>query len=146
MKKFNFKINGNRYEVEIINVENNIAEVDVNGTSYKVEIEGKLKAQKTPTIVTGKVVPSTDVSILKTNKPKEHKGVGLIKAPIPGLIIQVNLKKGDTVKIGDTLMVMEAMKMENNITSDKEGTILSINVNPGDNVLEGDVLAEVGSN
>ncbi len=146
MRKFNFKINGNRYEVEIVNIDNSTAEVDVNGTPYTVELEEKVKPQKTPTIVTGKVVPSTDVSILKTNKPRRHMGAGLVKAPIPGLILQVNVKAGDAVKIGDTLMIMEAMKMENNINSDKEGVVVSVSVNQGDNVLEGDVLVEIGSN
>jgi biotin carboxyl carrier protein len=145
MKKFNFAINGNQYDVDILNVEDNIAEVDVNGTVYQVEIEKKIQTPKTPRLVRAVVSPSTDIdkSQQKTSSPSERKGVGNVKSPLPGIILNVHVKEGDIVKIGDKLLTLEAMKMENNINSDKEGKIISVKVKKGDSVLEGDILIEI---
>ena len=71
--------------------------------------------------------------------------MGLIKSPLPGVILGVHVKEGDLVKVGVKLITLEAMKMENNINSDKEGVIKSIKVRQGDSVLEGDVLIEIGA-
>lgn len=142
MKQYKFIINGNDYQVDILNVEDNVADVEVNGTPYKVELDKEMKVSKTPKIVQAKTVPSTEVSpaTSKTASPTAAKGSGTIKSPLPGAIIDIYVKVGDTVKIGQQLLMLEAMKMENNIDSDKEGKILDIKVSKGDNVLEGDVL------
>lgn len=145
MKKFTFTINGNKYEVEIENVEKNNAEITVNGTSYNVTLEKNIKPEKTPVLTRKLAVPSTETSISKTNKPSDAKGTGLIKSPLPGVILEVLVKEGDTVKIGDKLLIMEAMKMENNINSDKAGKVVSVKVKNGDSVLEGEVLVEIGA-
>jgi glutaconyl-CoA/methylmalonyl-CoA decarboxylase subunit gamma len=147
MKKFKLKINGNQYEVDIVNVEDNTAEVDVNGIRYQVEIDKKIQTSKTPKLVRSFASPSTDVvpSVAKTSSPSSPKGVGNIKSPLPGVILNIHVKEGDVVKVGDKLITLEAMKMENNVNSDKEGKILSIKVKQGDAVLEGDLLVEIGS-
>jgi biotin carboxyl carrier protein len=146
MKKFKFTINGNPYEVDITNVEDNIAEVEVNGTSYHVEIEKKIQTTKTPRMVRSVAAPSTDIvkSTQITSSPKESKGAGFIKSPLPGVILNVFVREGDVVKIGDKLLTLEAMKMENNVNADKQGKILSVKVRQGDSVLEGDLLIEIG--
>ena len=146
MKKFKFTINGSQYDVDINNIEDNIAEVEVNGTSYHVEIEKKIQATKTPRIVRSISTPSTDIvkSTQLTSSPKESKGAGFIKSPLPGVILNVFVREGDIVKIGDKLLILEAMKMENNVNADKQGKIISIKVRPGDSVLEGDLLIEIG--
>lgn len=147
MKNFKFTIHGNEYEVDIIKVDENIAEIEVNGTPYKIEVDHVLKKQsKTPQIVQATAVPSTDSSpvIAKTSSPSAPKGGGTIQAPLPGVIISVSVKEGDKVAIGQHLITLEAMKMENNIDSDKEGTVVSINVKQGDSVMEGDVLIVIG--
>ncbi len=144
MKKFKFTIQGNKYDVEILSYEDNTAEIDVNGTVYKVDVEQEVKKVKTPKLVRTKVEPSAGGDIAKTSKPSERKGAGLIKAPLPGTIIDVKVRPGDKVKMGDKLLIMEAMKMENNINSDREGSIISVKVNAGDSVLEGDLLVEIG--
>lgn len=147
MKKFKFKIRGNAYDVEINNIEENIADIEVNGTNYKVEIEKEIKTSKTPRLIRQTSVPSSDHSKTpKTRKPSERKGAGAVKAPLPGTILEIKVKEGSEVKIGDTLLIMEAMKMENDIKADKEGKISAIKVNNGDSVLEGDVLVEIGGN
>lgn len=145
MKKFDFTINGNKYNVELLNIEENIAEIEVNGSKYEIEIHKEIKTSKTPKLVRPKVFPTSEADKAKTAKPSDRKGSGGIKAPLPGTILEIKTKVGDEVKAGDVLLIMEAMKMENNIKADKEGKVISIKVNTGDSVLEGDLLAEIGS-
>jgi len=144
MRKFKFNIRGNDYNVEILNLEDNIAEVEVNGSIYQVEIERHIKETKTPKLLRPQIIHSGESDTSKTSKPGEKKGVGNVKAPLPGTILEIKVSVGDTVKVGDVLLIMEAMKMENNIKSDKSGKIKEIKVNNGDSVLEGDVLVEIG--
>lgn len=147
MKSFKFTIQGNKYDVNILNVEENIAEIEVNGTLYKVEVDKKIASSKTPKLVRTVAVPSTETtpSQLKTSAPTAPKGTGYVKSPLPGVILDVYVKEGDQVKIGQKLILLEAMKMENNINADKEGTIKSVKVKKGDSVLEGEVLIEIGA-
>jgi biotin carboxyl carrier protein len=144
MKKFKFNIRGNNYNVEILSLEDNIAEVEVNGSTYQVEIEQAIKEAKTPKLVRPKIIHTGGSDRAKTSKPSDSKGVGFIKAPLPGTILELKVKVGDDVKVGDTLLIMEAMKMENEIKSDKAGKIASLKIGNGDSVLEGDVLVEIG--
>lgn len=145
MKDFKFKINGNDYSVHIVNVEGNIAELEVNGTPYKVEMEKELKQTKTPKLVRPAAIPATDThpSVAKTSSPGAAT-TGAIKSPLPGTILDVHVRPGDMVKRGQKLIVLEAMKMENNIDSDKEGKVIELKVQRGDSVLEGDVLVIIG--
>ncbi len=145
MKKFKFMIRGNNYEVEVLSFEDNIAEVEVNGSKYQVELQQEIKTSKTPRLTRSQAVPTSASDRAKTSSPAEKKGGGVVKAPLPGTILEMKVKVGDPVKIGDTLLIMEAMKMENNIKADKEGKITAVKVNNGDAVLEGDVLVEIGS-
>ncbi len=146
MKNFKFTIQGNKYDVNVINVEDNTAEIEVNGAIYKVELDKVIAQSKTPKLVRSVAVPSTDSipSQQKTSAPTSPKGVGFIKSPLPGVILEVNVKEGDIVKVGTKLLMLEAMKMENNINADKDGVIKSVKVKTGDSVLEGDVLIEIG--
>ncbi|MBV5314359.1 MAG: biotin/lipoyl-binding protein [Prolixibacteraceae bacterium] len=146
MKKFKLTINGNQYETEILSVEDNIAEVEVNGTLYKVEVDKTMKAVKTPKLVRQTVVPSTDShpSVAKTSSPSAPKGTGSIHSPLPGVILEMFVREGDIVKMGQKLLMLEAMKMENNIEADKAGKVVSILKHKGDNVMEGDVLIIIG--
>lgn len=146
MKKFKFTINGNRYQADIINVEDNIADIEINGTSYKVEVDREMRPVKTPKLVRSTVAPSTDIqpSTAKTSNPSAPKGTGTIKSPLPGVILDIFVKEGDVVKIGQKLLLLEAMKMENNIEADQTGRIVSITKQKGDNVMEGDVLIVIG--
>jgi glutaconyl-CoA/methylmalonyl-CoA decarboxylase subunit gamma len=146
MKKFKFTINGNQYEADILGIDDNIAEVDINGTVYKVEVDRSIPVTKTPKLVRMVAVPSTDShpSVSKTASPSAPKGSGNIKSPLPGVILTLHVKEGEIVKIGQKLISLEAMKMENNINADKEGKVISIKVKQGDQVMEGDVLIVIG--
>ncbi|MBN3036345.1 MAG: biotin/lipoyl-binding protein [Bacteroidales bacterium] len=141
MKKFSFTIRGNRYEVEIQQFENNIAEMEVNGSHYTVEVHEEVRPSKTPTILVRKEVPDPRRSEVKIRKTI---GSALqMKSPLPGTVMQVLVKSGDNVKKGQKLLVYEAMKMENSILAERDGQITAVRVQPGDNVLEGDVLVEM---
>ncbi|MFV0378458.1 MAG: acetyl-CoA carboxylase biotin carboxyl carrier protein [Mangrovibacterium sp.] len=146
MKKFKFTINGNQYDTEILGIEDNVAEIEINGTQYKVEVSKEIKTTKTPKLVRQSAVPSTDShpSVAKTSSPSAPKGGGIIKSPLPGVILEMYVKEGDVVKRGQKLLMLEAMKMENNIEADKEGKVISIHKQKGDSVMEGDVLITIG--
>lgn len=142
MKKFFFKIRGRQYDVEVKQFEEGVAKVDVNGTIYDVEIETPQKpVSKTPTFTrSGGSKPSLQKEAAKSTGGK----AATVKAPLPGNIFKVLVNVGDQVKAGDTVMVMEAMKMENNIQAETAGTVKAIKVNVGDAVMQDDVLIELG--
>ena len=139
MKKFKFTIRGNEYDVDVLKFEDNTAKIEVNGTCYEVEIHNQIAQSKTPVLIRQEV-PAPRRS---ETKIKKNIGATQIKAPLPGNIMQIFVRTGDEVKKGDRLLIYEAMKMENNILAEKDGTISAIKVQPGDSVLEGDVLIEL---
>lgn len=141
MKKFKFTIRGNDYDVEIKDYEDNIAIVEVNGTQYEVEVHQKeTKTTKTPKLIRSNIpVDRKDSKIKKSVSSRAYT----LNAPLPGNIFKVLKQEGDEVKKGETIIIMEAMKMENNIQSEKDGKISSIKVKEGDAVLQNDVLAEI---
>lgn len=140
MKKFSFTINGNQYDVEVKNIEDNIAHLEVNGTNYEVEINREMKQTKTPTLVRSEVPSHRRESKIKKSISSQPSA---IKAPLPGNILQVFVNEGDTVKKGQKLLTYEAMKMENEVQATKDGTIKAVKVAPGDAVLEGQDLMEI---
>ena len=130
MKQYKYKINGNLYNVTVNDVEDNIANVEVNGTSYKVELDKPVKAAPKP-VTRPAAAPKTETGApVVTKQPTASKKDG-VKSPLPGV------KEGDTVKRGQTIIILEAMKMENNINANKDGKVAEIKVNKGDSVLEG---------
>ncbi len=138
MKKFKFSVAGNKYDVEIKDFEDSIATIEVNGTSYEVEVHQEVKRTKTPKLVRKEVTRQPGEGAV----PNKATGAGAIKAPLPGNISKINVKVGDEVKKGDILLVMEAMKMENNISAEKDGVVKEIKVELGAAVLQNDILIE----
>jgi biotin carboxyl carrier protein len=138
MKEFKYTISGNVYNVKVNDIEGNTASVEVNGTPYKVEMDKPVKKQavavKVPPSISLK--PTTPISSKPATLQKSGSG-GSIKSPLPGVILSVECKTGDVVKKGQKLLVLEAMKMENNIPSDRDGEIAEVKVSKGDSVLEG---------
>lgn len=131
MKKYNLTVQGNPYEVEVVSYTGSTAEVVVNGEAYSVEIAQDATAPKT---ATPKAAPKAAA---------KGSGSGSVVAPIPGTILKVVVKEGDTVAVGQDVIILEAMKMENNIKAEKAGTVKSVKVKAGDTVLEGDALLEI---
>ncbi|MCH5305458.1 MAG: biotin/lipoyl-binding protein [Rikenella sp.] len=153
MKEYKIKINGNEYAVSISNVEDSTATVNVNGTQYEVTVEGMNapKSVKTPKIVQSPVAASahhaeSHPATARTSSPAATASAssGSIKSPLPGVVLDVMVQVGDAVKSGQPLMILEAMKMENNIDSDRDGVVKEIRARKGDSVLEGDVLITIG--
>ncbi|MDP4239427.1 MAG: biotin/lipoyl-containing protein [Bacteroidota bacterium] len=145
MKKFKFTIDGASYSVNVKSVEGNQAEIEVNGKSYAVGLEQEVNTLKTPIIVRKEVQSNPgDSKITATPAPKPGKvGANSLKAPLPGSIIRVAVNVGDTVKQGDLLLVMESMKMENNILAEKGGVVSSIEVEAGQAVMQDDLLLNI---
>ena len=137
MKNFKFTIKGHDYEVEILDIENNIARIEVNGTVYEVEVHKEIRETKTPTIVRQNVPLPKEPKTLTTSQ------ITKVITPLPGTIMEVFVKEGDKVEKEAKLLMMEAMKMENNILADQSGIVKKVFVKPGDTVLQGDTLIEI---
>ena len=132
MKSFKYTINGNVYKVVINGIEDTIADVEVNGTPYKVEMNKPTKKQ----VVT--IKRPAQAAVAPIARPQQTSaGASGLRSPLPGVILEIFCKVGDPVKRGQKVMVLEAMKMENVINTDRDGVIKEIKVNKGDSVLEG---------
>ena len=143
MNKYQYKVQGVDYDVEIEEVEGNVAKVIVNGIRFDVE----LKQPINPTSTLKKVRVEAPKPVARPAAPAAPVAAGdgsPIKAPLPGTIIELKVNVGDTVKVGDVLLVLEAMKMQNNIESEFDGTVTSITVKQGESVMEGAVLLTIG--
>ena len=138
MKEYKYKINGNLYNVVIGDIEDNIAHVEVNGTHYTVEMEKKPKAAPAPKPVARPAAkPAAAPATAPAAKPATGGAKSGVKSPLPGVILDIMVKEGDEVKKGQTIIILEAMKMENSINADKDGKVTAINVSKGESVLEG---------
>lgn len=138
MKKYNFKVNGNHYAVKINGADGQAIDLEVNGTPYRVEMDKEVKSSKTPKLLRSEA-PRTAAPKVVTRSAKKTN----IVAPLPGTVMTINVKAGDSVSKGDVLMTMEAMKMENNVLAEADGTISNIKVEEGTAVLQGEVLVEM---
>ena len=136
MKQYKYKINGNLYNVTVNDIEENIARVEVNGTPYTVEIDKPVKAAPKP-VTRPASAPKTSTGAPVVARPAATSSKSGIKSPLPGIILDIKVKEGDTVKKGQLIAILEAMKMENNINADKDGVVSAVKVNKGDSVLEG---------
>lgn len=146
MKSYKFRINGNEYNVDINSVEGNIADVTVNGASYQVEMENAPAPAQKPAQAPAAAVASTGSATTTTPAPKAAAPAGAgkpVTSPLPGVIIEVSVKEGQTVKAGQKVAVLEAMKMENEIQAPADGTVTAILVNKGDSVLEGAEIVKI---
>ncbi len=143
MKEYKYTINGIKFNVEVGDVEGNEVEVIVNGSHYHVQLE---KDTKSPVKINKAAAAPTTASGEKViSKPAAASGsADAVKAPLPGTIMSFKVKEGDTVNAGDTVCVLEAMKMENDVKTSKGGTVKKILVNVGDAVLEGNDLMIIG--
>lgn len=134
MKEYKYTINGNKYEVAINGIEENVATVVVNGEEYKVEMEKEPEPVKKKVVVRPVAQPEKPVtSGSSSNKINANNAV---KAPLPGVIVEVKVAVGDEVKAGDTVVVLEAMKMANNLETEKAGKVTAVLVQAGESVME----------
>lgn len=165
MTKYQYTVKGVDYEVEIQDIEGNIANVTVNGIPFEVEMKQPVKAGKQKVKLSeerraegseerraegseerrmkSEESNSSSVSAASTSSTPTAAAGKPVVAPLPGTINEIKVKVGDKVNAGDTVVILEAMKMQNNIEAETSGTITSINVNKGDAVMEGDTLVTI---
>ena len=140
MKEYKYTINGTKYEVAVGDIEDNLVCVTVNGEEYKVELEKQAEPEKKKPVL-GK--PSAAASAPAEGGEATSKAVNknnAVKAPLPGVITDIKVAVGDQVAVGDTVVVLEAMKMANNLAAEKAGTVTAICVKVGESVMEDDAL------
>lgn len=144
MKEYKFKINGNEYNVAVNSISGNVADVTVNGTSYQVEMDNA------PAVPVQYAQPAAPVQATSPSAPAPSapaaapKGEGkAVTSPLPGVIIDIKVNVGDTVKAGQEVAVLEAMKMENSIEATHAGTVTAVHVHKGDSVLEGTAVVTI---
>ncbi len=139
MKTYKFKVNENGYTVNVKSHEDNIINLEVNGTNYAVKMSKEIKKTKTPTLVrSASKRPAEPLKVSPTASQTTK-----VVAPIPGVVLSLDVKVGDTLKVGDRMLVLEAMKMENNIVCEKAGTVTAINVAVGQQVLQDQAMIEL---
>ena len=145
MKEYKLKINGNDYAVTVNEVDGSVAEVEVNGTPFKVEFDKPVKKAAAPVAKPAAKAAAPAPAAGPAPKPAAAGGAGTaVTSPLPGVILDVCVREGDAVKRGQTVMVLEAMKMENAIEATADGTVTAIKVGKGDSVLEGAPLVIIG--
>lgn len=149
MNKYEYKVQGVDYTVEIEDVEGNVAKVNVNGVPFEVEMKQPIKAApKVKKVEPAKVAapaPAAPVAAPAAPAVSAAAGAGAkVTAPLPGTITDVKVAVGQAVNAGDVVVVLEAMKMQNNIEAENSGTVTSVMVNKGDTVMEGTVLVTIG--
>ena len=151
MKQYSYNIDGTRYDVSIESLRDGKAEVIVNGVNLNVEIlSGTLSEAELPDAPAAPAASSPTPAATapqatpETTPNPQGAGAGTpVKAPLPGVVTSINVSVGQSVKKGDTVAVLEAMKMENNITAECDGTISGIAVSAGASVLEGTILITI---
>ena len=135
MKTYKMKINGNDYEVAINDINGQQVSVDVNGKAYDVELAEAPKVER-PKPVLNRPAASAPAAAPAAPAPSAAGAAGATKSPLPGTVLSVNVTVGQTVKATDVAIVLEAMKMENNINCGRDGVVKAIYVQKGDNILE----------
>lgn len=152
MRTYSYTINGARYDVTIESLRDQVAKLNVNGVAFDVEILGApLSEGDLPEVATAAAPAAPVAAAPKAESApaapaaKGAAGAGEpVNAPLPGVVTKVLVAAGQAVKKGDTVVVLEAMKMENNITAECDGTVTGICVAAGDSVLEGTTLLTIG--
>ena len=149
MSKFQYTVQGVDYDVEIENVEGNVAKVTVNGIPFEVETKQPIKAAPKAKVKVEAPKPVAAAPAQPAPQPAAQPaaaaGAGTkVTAPLPGTITEVCVTVGQQVKEGQTVVILEAMKMQNNIEAECDGTITSVLVSRGDTVMEGAALVTIG--
>ncbi len=146
MKEYKFKINGKDYAVSIGEAEGKMLSVTVNGASYQVELDQEVAAAPAPVAAAPaqQAAPAPAAAPSAPANPGAGAGKTTIHSPLPGIIISIDVKEGQAVKRGQKVAVIEAMKMENDILAECDGTVTAVHARKGDSVLEGADIVSIG--
>lgn len=142
MKQYKYTINGNKYEVIIGDITNDIATLTVNGEEFKVEIEHEKEPEKKKPVVRPAAASTTSAEESSNSSAAANKANAL-KAPLPGVITDILVEVGQEVNVGDNIIVLEAMKMANNLQAEKSGKVTAICVKIGQSVMEDEALVVI---
>ena len=140
MKEFKYTIDGKEYKVQIEDVEGNIADVTVNGEAFKVEMEQEAEPEKKK-VVLGQ--PAAEAEEGETASAANVNTANALKAPLPGVVTEIKVAVGDEVKVGDVVVVLEAMKMANNLEAEKDGKVTASFVKTGESLLDDSPLVVI---
>lgn len=147
MRTYKLKINDRKYEVEVKTFNLKEATLVVNGKTLRVDVEEVVSAApKSPAAMKRSATPSpasASTARVADGPGPAPAGGNAVKAPIPGAVLSISVKEGDTVEAGQLLMTMEAMKMENQIKTTRAGKLIRLCVKPGDAVAQGQDLAVI---
>lgn len=139
--QYNFKLAGKKYSAEVEEGEGDKLTITLNGKKYDVEIE---KPQAAAPVVRPVAAPTPQRTAAPVaTAPRPSAGGKSINSPLPGVVLDIKVNVGDTVQVGQVVMVVEAMKMENNIEATQAGTVTKILKQKGDPVMEGDALIQL---
>lgn len=150
MKQYKYKVNGAQYDVTIDSISGSVAKVEVNGIPFEVEMQGStLVEEALPTQAAAEAAAPAPAAAPSPETPAAAPAAGPgagtpVKAPLPGVVTKILVSPGQAVKKGETVLVLEAMKMENNIAAETDGKVTGICVSVGDSVMEGTTLVTVG--
>ena len=136
MKEYKYTINGNKYDVEIVDIVENIATVTVNGENYSVEMEKEPEPEKKKVVIKSGAQAQPEAAASEGTSAAKVNTNNALKAPLPGVIREINVAVGDEVAVGDTVVVLEAMKMANNLEAEKAGKVTAVLVQVGESVME----------
>ena len=141
MAEYRYRINGHTYNIEIGAENGGTIEVSVNGKVYTVE---RQEISTTADMAPKSIPDQNSASLLKDTAPSAlDANTAAVTAPLPGTIISIKVKPGDKVTANQTVAVLEAMKMENEIEAGYAGTVRDVKVAERDTVLEGAVLITI---
>lgn len=154
MNEYVLSINQKEYRVELGEINADYALLQVNGREFRVDLKqlGLAKLMPAPAAAVearpaaAAPAPAAGIAPTPAAAPVAVPGgeaASVVKAPLPGLIIDVKVREGEKVKAGQNIVVMEAMKMENQIQATADGTVKKIFVKKGDNVAEGNAMVEI---
>ena len=136
MKEYKYTINGNKYDVQIVDIVENIATVAVNGENYSVEMEKEPEPEKKKVVIKSGAQAQPEAAASEGASAAKVNANNALKAPLPGVIREINVAVGDEVAVGDTVVVLEAMKMANNLEAEKAGKVTAVLVQVGESVME----------
>ena len=141
MKEYKYTIDGKEYKVAIGEIVDNVATITVNGEEFKVEMEPEAEPEKKKVVLGQPAAESSSEEV--TTSAANVNTANAIKAPLPGVITEIKVAVGDDVKAGDVVIVLEAMKMANNLEAEKDGKVTAICVKTGESVLEDSPLVVI---
>ena len=142
MKEYKYSINGNKYEVAIGEIVDNVATLTVNGEEFKVEMEREPEPEKKKPVVRP-AVAAAEPTDAPADKGAAVNKANAVKAPLPGVITDILVEVGQEVEAGQNVIVLEAMKMANNLQTERAGKVTAICVKVGESVMEDDALVVI---